>query len=145
MNGSKRERSKAKLGTRVTLRVPHEDAVARVTESLKVEGFGVLTAIDVRDTLRKKLDVDFPPYTILGACNPPLAHQALQASADVGLLLPCNVTVREIAPGRSEVSIVGPRAMLELLDEPGVAAVAEEAAARLDRVARSLEALDAAV
>jgi uncharacterized protein (DUF302 family) len=115
-----------------------DEARAAVTAALKNEGFGVLTEIDVRDTLKKKLDVDFRRYVILGACNPSLARQALEAEPQVGLLLPCNVVVQEAPAGRVVVSIADPKAMFTLVDNPAVAPVAEEADARLRRVMQSL-------
>ncbi len=115
-----------------------DDVHAAVTAALKNEGFGVLTEIDVRDTLKKKLDVDFRRYLILGACNPVLARQALEAEPQVGLLLPCNVVVQEGSEGRVVVSIADPKAMFTLVDNPGVSPVAEEADLRLRRVMRAL-------
>lgn len=117
--------------------VSFEQAVQRVTEALKGEGFGVLTEIDVKATLKKKLDVDFRPYVILGACNPPLAKQALEGEPDIGLLLPCNVVVQQ-AQGGVEVSIADPKAMFALVDNPDVAPVAQDAEARLRRVLGAL-------
>ncbi len=117
-----------------------EGAVSRVIAALKAEGFGVLTEIDVRETMKKKLDVDFRPYKILGACNPPLAHRALTAAPEVGLLLPCNVTVSEVEPGTVEIGIIDPLMMLGVVDRPELGAVAEEARARLERVAAALKA-----
>lgn len=127
-----------KIGTHIYLTTDFDTAVARVTAALKAEGFGVLTEIDVKSTMKNKLDVDLRPYTILGACNPPIALRALQASPDVGMLLPCNVTVAEQEDGRILVAIVNPRAMLGVVDVPEMRAVAEDAANRLDRVAAEL-------
>jgi len=126
------------IGIRAVLSLPYEQAVQRVTEALKVEGFGVLTEIDVQDTLKQKIGADFRRYVILGACNPPLAHRALSADLDVGLLLPCNVVVYEEG-GRSVVVAVDPLAMLGVLaGNPEVADVAREARAKLERVIASL-------
>ena len=110
------------------------DAIARVTDALAEEGFGVLTEIDVAATLKKKLDVDHPPYRILGACNPPLAHQALQAEPQIGLLLPCNVVVQEPEKGTVVISALNPSTMFELVDNDGVKTIAEDVEARLRRV-----------
>lgn len=120
-----------------TLDASFDDAIARVTEALKAEGFGVLTEIDVKATLKKKIDVDHHPYKILGACNPKLAHQALQADSRVGLLLPCNVVVEQLEGGTS-VKILDPRAMFQVADVPGIEPVMKEAAERLDRVLAAL-------
>lgn len=120
-------------GMRVRLDIPYEAAIEQATAALKTEGFGVLTTIDVAATLKQKLDVDFRRYVILGACNPTLAHRALSTELEIGLLLPCNVIVYEDGPG-SVVSIVDPHAMMATTDNPAVAPVAEEAAARLQRV-----------
>ena len=113
--------------------VPYADAVERVTEALAGEGFGVLTTIDVKQTFKAKLDVDFRPYVILGACNPLLAHRAITGESDVGLLLPCNVVVEE-ADGGSRVSIARPQTMLGLADIDTLNTVADEAEERLSRV-----------
>jgi len=118
---------------RAKLAEPYEAAVEKITAALKEEGFGVLTEIDVQATLKKKLDVDFRRYVILGACNPPLAHGALQADLDVGLLLPCNVIIFEEGTG-SAVSIIDPIVMLAAVARPELEPVASEARARLLRV-----------
>lgn len=118
----------------------HDDAIEAVTAALKTEQFGVLTSIDVSATLKKKLDVDFRPYSILGACNPPLAHQALSADDEAGMLLPCNVTVQEVENGRSRVTIVDPEALFGLIDSEEGMAVALLAKERLQRVINQLEA-----
>lgn len=128
---------KSMLAFRVKLDVPYEEAIAKVTAALKVEGFGVLTQIDVKDTLKQKIGVDFRRYAILGACNPGLAHKALSADLDVGLLLPCNVTVYEDGDG-SQVSLIDPVGMLAPAGLGELAAVAEDAQARLGRVAAAL-------
>jgi uncharacterized protein (DUF302 family) len=114
------------------------EAVERVTKALGAEGFGVLTEIDVAATLKKKLDKDMPPYRILGACNPPFAHRALTAEPSIGLLLPCNVVVREDAAGTVHVEFMDPIAMLELVGRPEVTELANEVRQRLDRVMAAL-------
>ena len=121
-----------------TLDLPFDDAIARVTEELKKEGFGVLTDIDVRATMKKKLDVDFRNYRILGACNPPFAHQALLAEDKIGTMLPCNVIVQEHAPGVVEVAAIDPVASMAAVDNPQLGAVGMEVRARLQRVVESL-------
>lgn len=122
-----------------TLGIPFEEADARVREALQAEGFGVLTEIDVRETLRKKLDVDFRPYRILGACNPPLAHRALTAEEQVGLLLPCNVIVYQGASDEeSVVAVLDPRAQLAVAGNPALDELGAEVLARMERVLAAL-------
>ena len=126
------------IGIRITLKTSFEQAIHKTTDALKKEGFGVLTQIDVKTTLKEKINVDFRRYVILGACNPPLAHRALSANLDVGLLLPCNVTVYEEGDG-AVVTAVDPVAMLGVMkDDQIVCEVAEEAKARLTRAIESL-------
>jgi len=129
----------AQLGLNVRLNTDFEEALTRVTAALKAEGFGVLTEIDVKETLKKKLDVDFRPYKILGACNPPLAYRALSAAPEAGLLLPCNVTVSFVEDNVTDVAIIDPLSMLGLVQHPDLEPIAEEARARLDRVAAVLK------
>jgi uncharacterized protein (DUF302 family) len=127
------------IGFSVELDEEFESVKEKVIEALKVEGFGVLTEIDVKATLKKKLDVDFHPYQILGACNPPLAYEALKIAPHVGLLLPCNVIVNQITDDRVNVSFIDPVLMMEVAAEPALKGVAEDAKARLLRVMASLE------
>jgi uncharacterized protein (DUF302 family) len=126
------------IGRSVRLQADFQTALERTVAALQTEGFGVLTEIDVKETLKKKLDVDFRPYKILGACNPPLAYRALSTAPEVGLLLPCNVVVAQVAEGEIEVSLVDPLSMLGVVAYADLKAVAEDAAARLDRVAAAL-------
>lgn len=115
-----------------------DDAIAKVTEELKKEGFGVLTEINVQAVLKKKLDVDKRPYIILGACNPVLANQAITAEPDIGLLLPCNVVVREEENGDIIVAFMDPSAVLQLVNRPEIEELAGEVKARLERVKAAL-------
>ncbi len=124
-------------GFGTTLQVPYEEAIPRVKEALKAEGFGVLTEIDVRQTLREKLGAEMEPYIILGACNPQLAHRALEQEPDIGLLLPCNVVVRAEGQG-SRVDIADPQAMLGIVGNEQLSTVAGEAKQRLLRVLAAL-------
>lgn len=127
------------LGIQVHLDTSYENAIEQVTAALKEQGFGVLTSIDVKATLKNRLDVDFRKYTILGACNPPLAHRALTVEPAVGLLLPCNVVVYEDeAQGGAIVSLVDPLAMMGFVDNPALTPIANEARARLEKVAAAL-------
>lgn len=126
------------IGFTVQLKTDFDTAIQRVTDALKVEGFGVLTEIDVKTTLKKKIDVDFRPYKILGACNPALAHRALTADAQIGLLLPCNVVVSQEGEGVTEVSIIDPISMLGVVKTPDVESIAQEARTKLERVVESL-------
>lgn len=117
-----------------TLAISYEEADRRVRDALQDEGFGVLTEIDVSATLKEKLDVDFGRYEILGACNPPLAHKALQAEPDVGLLLPCNVVVRALPDGQTVVEALDPVRQLEVADNPDLLPLAEDVRERMKRV-----------
>lgn len=121
-------------GFNVTFSGTVEEAKTKVTEVLATEGFGVLTEIDVAGTLKKKLDIDRRPYFILGACNPKLANEALTADPDIGLLLPCNVVVREEADGQVIVGFMDPNAVLGLVEQDGVESLATEVRSRLERV-----------
>jgi uncharacterized protein (DUF302 family) len=125
-------------GFQTMLNLPYETAIEKVTAALKEEGFGVLTEIDVKATLKQKLDADFRRYVILGACNPRLAHRALQTELNIGLLLPCNVIVYEEDDGQSTISIVDPMAMLGVVANESLQPVADEARARLTRVIEQL-------
>jgi len=124
------------FGKRVDL--DFDAAIDKVTDALQGEGFGVLSDIDVAAKLKEKLDEDMPRYRILGACNPPLAHKAVSAVPEIGLLLPCNVLVREDDEGRVRVSFMDPEAVLSLVDDPGIVPLASEVKARLERVMAAL-------
>jgi uncharacterized protein (DUF302 family) len=130
---------KTRYGLRVELPLPYEEAVERATAALKAEGFGVLTTIDVRSTLKEKLDADFRKYVILGACNPPLAQQALNAELEIGLLLPCNVVVYESSPGASVVAAMAPLEAMGVVGNPGLTPVAEQADRKLRNALSALE------
>ena len=129
-----------RYGISTTVSLGYDEAVARTKEALAAEGFGVLSEIDVAATMKKKLDVEFRPYVILGACNPPLAHRALTAERDIGLLLPCNVIVyADDVPGRSVVAAMDPVEALQLTGNDAIAPVAEDVKARLTRVLEAIE------
>jgi len=125
---------KNRYGFGKTVDMDFDAALKKVGEELAKEGFGILTEIDVQATLKKKLGADLPPYRILGACNPPFAHRAIGAEPTIGLLLPCNVVVRQDAAGKVLVEFLDPDVMVQLADQPGVHAVAAEVGARLRRV-----------
>ncbi len=126
-----------KYGISKVVNLSYEEAVNKVTEELKKEGFGVLTTIDVKETLKKKLDVDFDKYIILGACNPPFAYRALQAEYDLGLILPCNVVVYE-KDGKITVSAFDPMVMAKMVDNPKLEEIAVEVRKKLERVIQNV-------
>lgn len=125
-------------GFSISINPPFAAAVDKVTEALKKEGFGVLTDIDVQATMKAKLNIDGLPYRILGACNPPLAHKAIEADPEIGLLLPCNVVVREDGKGKVIVSFMDPAAVLQLVNRADITELAQEVKSRLERVRDSL-------
>jgi uncharacterized protein (DUF302 family) len=128
----------SELGFQSILNLKYETVLEKVTEALGAEGFGILTSIDVKETMKKKLDANFRKYTILGACNPTLAHKALTARPDVGLLLPCNVIVYEEGDA-TVVNIIDPMSMTNFIQDPALEAVAKEAAQRLKRVSEAIQ------
>jgi uncharacterized protein (DUF302 family) len=121
-----------------TVELSFDDAIVRVTEELKKEGFGVLTEVDIQATLKKKLDVDFRPYKILGACNPPFAYKALQAEHNIGLLLPCNVIVQDAGNGKTEIAAIDPLVSMSKVENPALEPVAAEIKAKLQRVIQNV-------
>jgi uncharacterized protein (DUF302 family) len=127
------------IGFGTTIQGDFDSVLIKVAEALSVEGFGVLTEIDVQATFKKKLDVDFNRYRILGACNPRLAHRALSAHPTIGLMLPCNVTVSENDAGDVDVYFVDPMVMMNMVNNQALEPIAEEAKERLQRVATALE------
>lgn len=120
------------------LDIGYEEALVKVTQELQKEGFGVLTEIDVKETLKQKMDVDFKKYKILGACNPPFAHKALQAEDKIGLMLPCNIIVVEISEGKTEVCAVDPIASMQAVENPDLKEVAEQVQTKLKKVIDNL-------
>ena len=121
-----------------TLPLAFDDAVRRTTEALKQEGFGIITEIDVKDTLKKKIDVDFRSYRILGACNPALAHEALQIEDKIGTMLPCNVVVQDAGGGKTEIAAIDPVASIQAIDNPRLRQAAQRVQAKLKKVVDSL-------
>lgn len=121
-----------------TLPLGFEDAVRRATDALKQEGFGIITEIDVKDTLKKKINVDFRRYRILGACNPALAHEALQIEDKIGTMLPCNVVVQDLGGGKTEVAAIDPVASMKAIENPRLRQAAERVQAKLKKVVESL-------
>jgi uncharacterized protein (DUF302 family) len=128
----------SEFGFGKTVELSFEDAIETVTLELEKEGFGVLSEIDVAAKMKAKLDKDMPPYKILGACNPGLAYQAISAVEDIGLLLPCNVLVREDAAGKVHIDFMDPQSVLSLVDDPGVEPLAVEVKGRLQKVMAAL-------
>ena len=123
---------------RTTVDLPFDEAIEKVTAALAEAGFGVLTTIDVRATLKKKLDVDFRPYTILGACNPPFAYEALQAEPWIGAMLPCNVVLQELEAGRVSVAAIDPAASMQAVDNPALGGIAGQVRDKLAGVISAL-------
>jgi uncharacterized protein (DUF302 family) len=123
---------------KTTVDLPFDEAIEKVTAALAEEGFGVLTTIDVKATLRKKLDVDFRPYTILGACNPPFAYEALKAEPWIGAMLPCNVVVQQAEDGEVSVAAIDPAVSMQAVDNPSLAGIAGEVRDKLIRVIAAL-------
>lgn len=121
-----------------TLAIPFDEAITRVVDELKKEGFGILTDIDVQKTLKKKLDVDFKKYRILGACNPPFAYKALQAESRIGTMLPCNVIVQETEGGEVEVSAIDPIAPMQAVQNPALENIAKQVQAKLRNIIHNL-------
>jgi uncharacterized protein (DUF302 family) len=121
-----------------TLQGSFDEVISKVTDELKKEGFGILTEIDVKETLKKKLDVDFKKYKILGACNPPFAYKALQAEDKIGAMLPCNVIVIEQAPGHIEVAAINPIASMSAVENPNLGNIATEVQNKLKKVVENL-------
>ena len=130
--------TESSLGFGLELPISYEQAIDAVTSALKEQGFGVLTTIDVKATLKEKLGEEFRPYIILGACNPPLAHRALSADLEIGLMLPCNVVIYETEPGQSRVAFLDPVAALGIVGNDMLEPIAQEAKERLERVAQTL-------
>jgi uncharacterized protein (DUF302 family) len=132
------ERKMAKYYFNKIVDLSFDEAILHVTEELKKEGFGILTEIDVAATMKKKLDVDFRPYRILGACNPPFAHKALEAERYIGLLLPCNVIVQNAGDGKTEVAAINPMVAMSSVGNAGLESVAKEVQAKLQKVIENL-------
>jgi uncharacterized protein (DUF302 family) len=127
------------LGISIRLKINFDEAILRIKSALASEGFGILTEIDVKETMKKKLNIDYLPYRILGACNPGLANRAFTAAPEVGLLLPCNVTVRELEDSQIEISMIDPLVMMSVIKHPELTAVAEEVRNKFENIAARLE------
>jgi uncharacterized protein (DUF302 family) len=126
------------IGISVILARSFDEAIDRVKSALTTEGFGVLTEINVKETMKKKLDIEYAPYVILGACNPNLANRALNINPQVGLVLPCNVTVRQMEDSRVEISMIDPLIMMSAIDHPELETVASEARRKFEKIAEVL-------